>query len=384
MRVPAVPIAVAVPAGVWDEFLTTAPESRTKALLREGEVSVPVIDAATVEQTLSEAGAVGSAVAAVAANGADAALARIGRRRGSSHRRPADEPDRKTTAPAAPPNASCFEFLESLPETAGRFELNAALDFRFGPRLAEVDLLCRSPRIAIELDGYFHFLDTGRLPPRSDQGLGAAATGLCRIAIPGRRRDPAVGDDPRPHSGRTSLSPNLEQPLTTTLATQPDTAVADLVLVRMTLPSKKPVAPSVVRKDVGKLLDSGLSAAEFDDLRNELASAGFLTKGKRNTFALTDAGRERALQFLGVAELPPRTNWSTVIAKYLFPKAAGLSANAAAKLDNGDKLAAFVLKRKYGLAAGAGSTVNQVLEAVAASSSASPTRRRSTACCVRS
>ena len=133
----------------------------------------------------------------------------------------------------------------------------------------------------------------------------------------------------------------------------------------MTLPSKKPVAPSAVRKDVGKLLDPELSAAEFDDLRSELASAGFLTKGKRNTFALTDAGRERALRFLGVAELPPRTNWSTVIAKYLFPKAAGLSANAAAKLDNGDKLAAFILKRKYGLAAGAGSTVNQVLEAIA-------------------
>ena len=155
--------------------------------------------------------------------------------------------------------------------------------------------------------------------------------------------------------------------MTTALATPPatDTAVADLVLVRMTLPSKKPVAPSAVRKDVGKLLGSDFSAAEFDDLRNELASAGFLTKGKRNTFALTDAGRERALRFLGVTELPPRTNWSTVIAKYLFPKAAGLSADAAAKLNNGDKLAAFVLKRKYGLAAGAGSTVNQVLEAVA-------------------
>jgi hypothetical protein len=152
--------------------------------------------------------------------------------------------------------------------------------------------------------------------------------------------------------------------LTTTLATQPDTAVADLVLVRMTLPSKKPPAPSAVREDVGKLLDSGLSAAEFDDLRSELASAGFLTKGKRNSYALTNAGRERSLHFLGIAEFPSRTNWSTVIAKYLFPKAAGLSASAAVKLDNGDKLAAFILKRKYGLSAGAGSTINQVLEAV--------------------
>jgi hypothetical protein len=132
----------------------------------------------------------------------------------------------------------------------------------------------------------------------------------------------------------------------------------------MTLPSKKPVAPSVVRKDVGKLLNSELSAAEFDDLRSELTSAGFLTKGKRNIISLTDAGRKRALRFLGAADLPSKMNWSTVIAKYLFPKAAGLSGNAAAKLDSGNKLAAFILKRKYGLAAGTGLTVNQVLEAI--------------------
>ena len=61
-------------------------------------------------------------------------------------------------APEATAERFLFSFLESLPETAGRFELNAALDFHFGPRPAEVDLLCRSPRIAIELDGYFHFL----------------------------------------------------------------------------------------------------------------------------------------------------------------------------------------------------------------------------------
>src|SRR5262245_17880739 len=47
--------------------------------------------------------------------------------------------------------------FRSLPETAGRFELNATLDFRFGSRPAEVDLLCREPRIALEIDGYFHF-----------------------------------------------------------------------------------------------------------------------------------------------------------------------------------------------------------------------------------
>ena len=142
--------------------------------------------------------------------------------------------------------------------------------------------------------------------------------------------------------------------MTTGLATSPatETAIADLVLVRMSLPSKKPVGASAVRKDLGKLLGSELPAAAFDELRRELASAGFLNQGKRNTFTLTDAGRERALRFLGIAELPPRMNWLTIIAKFLFSRAAGLSPDAADKLDNGDKLAAFLLKRKYGLAPG--------------------------------
>jgi hypothetical protein len=157
MRAPGLAIAVAVPAPVWDHYITTAVESRLKALLREGELLLPFIDASTVEQTLTEAGMVTGTAKAVASAGADAALieSAIG----------------ALQAGAAPPTTQAdddlarseaerflFMFLESLPETTGRFELNASLDFRFGPRPAEVDLLCRSPRIAIELDGYFHFL----------------------------------------------------------------------------------------------------------------------------------------------------------------------------------------------------------------------------------
>jgi hypothetical protein len=149
--------------------------------------------------------------------------------------------------------------------------------------------------------------------------------------------------------------------LTTTLAAPPARAAADLLLVRMALPNP---TPKKVREDLGKLLREELSPAAFEELRNELKDAGFLTIGKRNIFSLTDTGRERGLQFLGLTELPPRTNWSKVIAKYLFPKAAGLSEGAAAKLDSGEKLAAFILKRKYDLGAGAGSTVNQVAEAI--------------------
>jgi hypothetical protein len=150
------------------------------------------------------------------------------------------------------------------------------------------------------------------------------------------------------------VSPDLLAP--------PVNAVADLLLVRMALPN---ATPKKIREDLGKLVAGGMSAAALDELRSELAQAGLLTKTKRNTFALSEAGRERGLQFLGVAELPPGTSWSKVTARYLFPKAAGLSANAAAKLDKGDKLTAFVLKQKYGLATGAGATVSQVAEAIA-------------------
>jgi very-short-patch-repair endonuclease len=157
-RIPALPLAVLVPVGVWREYLDTERESRVKSLLREGEVVVPIIDAAIVGQMLRDAGALGSDLVALAPDGADAAYV--------------ESAVNLVQATAAPPITEVeadrarsaaerflFEFLESMTETAGRFELNAQLDFRLGPRLAEVDLLCRSPRIALEIDGYYHFRD---------------------------------------------------------------------------------------------------------------------------------------------------------------------------------------------------------------------------------
>jgi very-short-patch-repair endonuclease len=46
--------------------------------------------------------------------------------------------------------------LETCPETRGLFTLNGTLPWRFGPRDVEVDLLCASLRIAVEVDGWHH------------------------------------------------------------------------------------------------------------------------------------------------------------------------------------------------------------------------------------
>jgi very-short-patch-repair endonuclease len=58
--------------------------------------------------------------------------------------------------------ATLFEALEATPATAGRFRLNESLPVRFGPAAAEVDLLSRGDRIAIEIDGVHHFADPDR------------------------------------------------------------------------------------------------------------------------------------------------------------------------------------------------------------------------------
>jgi len=51
-----------------------------------------------------------------------------------------------------------FEVLSLMPETAGRFELNAKIQLH-GETLREIDLLDRRGRLALEIDGYHHFQD---------------------------------------------------------------------------------------------------------------------------------------------------------------------------------------------------------------------------------
>ena len=151
--------------------------------------------------------------------------------------------------------------------------------------------------------------------------------------------------------------------MTAAVAASP--AVADLVLARMALPAKKRPAPAAVRKDVGKLLHGRpLSADEFVAVRDDLAAAGLVVADGRSV-RLTDAGRDQALAFLGLAEFPPRTTWTTVQAKVLFPRAVGVSTECGERLAKKDQVAAFLIRRKYDLPAGSGSTLASAMEALA-------------------
>ena len=53
-----------------------------------------------------------------------------------------------------------FRFLDGMPRTKGLFALNGRIDIPFGPNpFMEVDLLCESGKLAVEIDGAFHFAD---------------------------------------------------------------------------------------------------------------------------------------------------------------------------------------------------------------------------------
>jgi len=67
-----------------------------------------------------------------------------------------------------------YRRLQTLPETQGRFRLNAALPIAFdGCGSLEVDLFCQDARVAVELDGAQHLSDPAayRRDRRKDQLL---------------------------------------------------------------------------------------------------------------------------------------------------------------------------------------------------------------------
>jgi hypothetical protein len=157
--VPNFPTAVVIPPAEWSRYLAEAPDNRVKALLQEGAVELPVLGEREVTELLSRSGTgrVPPTVLPVIADGVPAPFAAALASAVAAPVAAATADEDEDARSAA--ERFLYEFLELLPATAGRFELNADAGFRFGPRAAEVDLLARDLRIAVEIDGYYHFRD---------------------------------------------------------------------------------------------------------------------------------------------------------------------------------------------------------------------------------
>ena len=151
--------------------------------------------------------------------------------------------------------------------------------------------------------------------------------------------------------------PALMDPPAVTSPAPPDGPLGGLILARL-LPAKASVPPKKLRDDLSPLFRRAPSAEGIGEALAALRLVGLVTpKGQQ----LTTAGRTRALAYLGTTELPPKANWGTVKAKYLVPKALGLSPAAC----DAKKLAPLLLKRALGLPVGTGSSLGAVFEAIA-------------------
>lgn len=110
-------------------------------------------------------------------------------------RPPAEAPDAALFDARSAAEVAMFEALEATPATAGRFELNGYLSVHFGAGAAEVDLLSRRDRIAIEIDGYHHFadLDAYRRDRKKDLLLQLQGLFVIRLHAQDVMRDPRAG-----------------------------------------------------------------------------------------------------------------------------------------------------------------------------------------------
>jgi hypothetical protein len=154
----------------------------------------------------------------------------------------------------------------------------------------------------------------------------------------------------------------------TTVAPVPRTAdvvpsAEELLLVRLLPDTKRPPSPRDVRNSLAKFFRRPPAREEWQEIFGRLRGEGLL---EPKSLRLTEAGRAHALEFLGVDELPPRTQWRSMAARYLLPKALGLApgTEATQKQLQRDGLAALLLKRQFRLPVGTGSTLGNVLEAL--------------------
>jgi very-short-patch-repair endonuclease len=152
---PALPIAFAITARAYDAWKAKAAD-RARALAREGVVAIDGIAAPPRAKASAPVG-IGTIDSA-------RSLAEV----------------------------TLFEALEATRWSAGKFRLNQRLPFRFGGTDVECDLLARDERVAIEIDGYHHFVDADayRRDGHKDLLLQAHGFAVLRFLAEDVARDP--------------------------------------------------------------------------------------------------------------------------------------------------------------------------------------------------
>jgi hypothetical protein len=141
--------------------------------------------------------------------------------------------------------------------------------------------------------------------------------------------------------------------------------VGNLILARLLTAGKRAPSPKKLKDDLARFFKFPPSEEQWQGYFQELEQAGML---ELRPYRLTDAGREAGLEFLGLRELPPRTNWNTLRNRYLLPKALGLpdsSPETLKRIGRKPNLEAVLLAARYELPPDAASSLKIAVEALA-------------------
>jgi hypothetical protein len=90
-------------------------------------------------------------------------------------------------------------------------------------------------------------------------------------------------------------------------------------------------------------------STRLDESLVALESGGFLQQTARKGVSLTKEGRARALEFLGVKQLPKGLTWKKLRLTHLTALSLGLPPSNAGRLDKADNLRAVLVQKQLGL-----------------------------------
>lgn len=158
------PLGLAIQPEHYQKFLQDVPESRSKTLLRETVIHVESLKTKQIESILDLPNNmhdlhITRSIQRLATDGANHELIADYKEALKAVSTVTSENITKNENARSAAEQFLFRRLETHPKTSGLFELNGKLDFKFGGRRIEVDLVSKRYLIAIEIDGYYHFLN---------------------------------------------------------------------------------------------------------------------------------------------------------------------------------------------------------------------------------
>lgn len=159
---PKLPVALSVPPDTLAHYFSSTAESRIKTMLHTGLIAINQQDSLKINLPPETTCFLQQYHASTQLIDEAKSLLRV----------PSEAPIDCSNA-RSQAELFLFNVLELVPDTHGIFKLNTKMPFTFGNQAMEIDLYAHKERIAIEIDGYYHFqeLETWRRDRRKDLAL---------------------------------------------------------------------------------------------------------------------------------------------------------------------------------------------------------------------